>query len=188
MRYSKSILSLLLLVLIASIKTVQGEGTTPDNACLNELAAFQACSINNNEACASSCQNVNTEEPELTEEDILKMLTDPNFWCDWWNDFYCSARQCCSACMNESNAYYNCLANQSADDSECLFVCDNNGGGGTSDGGTDGSDNGTGDNGSDGNGSGTVDDGNDGAGEGGSSSTVHAVSIMVWMAAAMLIG
>ncbi len=158
MLFTKSILSLVSLALLLSVVgRVQGDGTM-DESCPNELAAYQGCANSNQATCETACENVNVEEPNLSAEDMLSMMTDPNFICNWLNDLMCSIQQCCNPCIIQANAYFACVAAESSENGSCSLVC--------SDGDGSNGDSGTVDDGSDG----AVDDGSDtgGAVEGGS--------------------
>lgn len=176
---------LLSLISILYIKAARGDGTT-DDACLNEMAAYQACAINS-QYCDSGCESVN-QDPEFTEEEILAMITDPNFMCKWFNELFCEIQNCCDACNNEANAYFSCLAKESTEDGTCEFTCTNNNGGTVDNGGDTAVD-------SNGNG-GTVDqspldDGNevvDEAGTDNDSSARNSMSAMsVWIGGVVIV-
>jgi hypothetical protein len=197
MLFHKPILSLLSLVLLASVNTVvRGDGTVNDDSCPNEFAAYEACALSNQNVCEAACENVN-QDPDLTEEQILNMLTDPNFLCNWFNDVFCAIQQCCNACQAEANAYFGCVASQTTEDGTCSFVCTDNGGtvdDGSDNEGTvdDGSDSGAVDDGTDG---GAVDDGSDNGGTGtdtgaggGSSASPTASTVSLWTGAVMFVG
>ncbi|GAX15584.1 hypothetical protein FisN_3Hh053 [Fistulifera solaris] len=191
------ILSLLSLLLFASVNTVvRGDGTVNDDSCPNELAAYEACALSKQNICESECQGVD-QNPEWTEEQILNMLEDPNFLCNWFNEIFCAIQQCCNACQAEANAYFGCVASQTTEDGTCSFVCDDNGGAvddGNDNEGTvdDGNDSGAVDGGSDG---GAVDDGSDNGGTGtdtgaggGSSASFTVSTTTLWTGAVMFVG
>lgn len=174
---SKSILSLLSLVMLISVSRVHGDGTAGD-VCLEELAEYQTCAMNSQNFCESGCSNA--EQPELSEEDYLSMMADPNFMCDWFNEIFCAIQRCCNACNNEASAYYSCLAAQTTEDGSCAFVCTENDGT-VGNGSGNGSNNG-----------GTVDDGsnNDGTGTsagGGSSASPLLLKMKAWTALFVMI-
>lgn len=129
MFFSKPILSFLLLVLLVSISTVHGDDTTgTDESCSAELAAYHACFANNQDVCDSECANVEIKELNFRPRDIISMMTNPNFICNWFTENYCNIQRCCGPCDDEAGVYLSCVAADNAEDSACSFACTSGGG------------------------------------------------------------